>query len=218
MKVILAALVLMSFALQAEECADLSKCVEYVSKLTGKKYMYDKEFKGGLQTSSNMQINAENADVLFTSILEINGYGRVPTGVKDTYKIVALRDIRYETVPKISVDSQTAPTIVPNSDYFLMSYKFKNYKQNQMRETANSLRPFMSRYGRVIEIKQTGFLILQESSSKINQLYDLIKANDRELSKDEVVMMEKEEKRREMHEKNERKEEPKPAPMKAEKK
>lgn len=210
MKIILAALLLMSFALQAEECTDLGKCVEYVSKLTGKKYMYDKEFKGGLQTSSNMQITAENADMLFTSIMEINGYGRVPTGVKDTYKIVALRDIRYESIPMIKVDASTPPSITQNSDYYMMSYQFKNYKQNQLRSAANSLRPFMSRYARIIEVKATGTLIIQESAAKLLQDYEMMKANDRELTKAEVLIMEKEEKDQERREKHDRKEESKP--------
>jgi general secretion pathway protein D len=201
MKVILAALVLMSFALQAEECADLVKCTEFVSKLTGKKYMYDKEFKGGLQTTSNMQITAENAEVLFTSILEINGYGRVPTGVKDTYKIIALRDIRYEATPVINVDAQTPPSIPQNSDYYMMNYKFKHFNQNQLRATGNSIRPFMSRYARIIELKGTGSVSIQETAAKLLQQYEMVKAHDRELTKEEVMAMEKEEKKQMMREK-----------------
>lgn len=207
MKFFLIALCLLSFNLQAEECSDLKKCVESVSKLTGKKYMYDKEFKGGLQSSSNLEITAENAEVLFTSILEINGYGRVPTGVKDTYKIVALRDIRYEAVPMVSSDAQTAPAIPANSDYYLMNYKFTNYSQFQLRNSANSLRPYMSRFGRIIESKGTGVLTVHESGIKMHQIYEILKLQDRPYTKDEMIAFEKEEMKREERERNEAKNE-----------
>lgn len=205
MKIFLVTLMLMSFGAYANECVELVKCVEHVSKLTGKKYMYNKDFKGGLQVSPNMTITKENADTLFTRILEINGYARVPTTVPDTYTIIELRDIRYETLPTLTVDVQTPPTLTQNSDYYLMTYKFKFYDQGQLKETANSLRPFMSRFGRVIEFKGKGVLIIQENASKLNQLYEIIKGSDRELTKAEAKQMQDEEKKRELREKAEAK-------------
>jgi general secretion pathway protein D len=46
------------------------------------------------------------------------------------------------------------------------------------REVANSFRPFMSRYGRIIEIKQTNTVIVQETGTHINRLMKLIKFID----------------------------------------
>ncbi len=202
-------ILLTSFGARAQDCGDLLKCVELVSKLSGKKYIYDKDLKGSVLFSSNIQINAENADVLFTRILNINGYLRVPTAIKDTYSISSLKDIRYETLPTIMVDMQSAPSLPENDDYYLMTYKFKNYKNGQVREASNSLRPFMSRYGRVIELKTKGALVIQENASKLNQLFEIIKSNDRELSKAEIQMMKeqeiKNEKRRELENKVQKK-------------
>lgn len=178
-------LLLMSFTIHANECVELTKCIEHVSKLTGKKYIYDaRSIKGGLQASSNLEINAENADTLFTYILDLNEYARVPTAEKDTYIIVQARDIRYQPVPTINVDAQTPPKVVPNYDYYMMSYKYKHFKDGQTRMASNSLRPFMSRYARVIEVGDT--LTVQENSAKLAKAYEMIKSTDRELTKEEL--------------------------------
>ncbi|MGZ3787614.1 MAG: hypothetical protein ACXVLQ_03785 [Bacteriovorax sp.] len=186
--------ILFSLNAFANECIDLTKCVEHISKLTGKKYIYEESLKGGLQASSNFQITSENADTVFTSVLSANGYSRVPTNEKDTFKIVNSRDIRYETLPSINADKNTKLQVPNNDDYYMMFFKFKNYKHGQLRMTGNGLRPFMSRYGRIIE---TGDLLaVQEKASKLQLVYEIAKNNDRELSKDEILKWEIEEKER----------------------
>ena len=119
MKIFIMMLVMMSFNLQANECLELSKCIEHISKLTGKKYLYEGKLKGELQATTNLQIDSTNADTLFTYILNVNGYARVPTSEKDTYKIIEARDIRYSTTPAIHTDKSHAPNIVNNEDYLI---------------------------------------------------------------------------------------------------
>jgi hypothetical protein len=189
----------------ANECADLSKCVEFVSKLTGKKYLYEGKLKGELQTSSNLQMTSENADNLFTYILSVNGYARVPTIEKDTYKIVEARDIRYQTTPTIHVDKDSTLQVPNTEDYYFMIYKFKNYQHGQLRQVSNSLRPFMSRYGRIIETSD--LLSVQEVASKLSVALDFAKKFDRELSKEEIKKWEESEKERKDEKRKDREEE-----------
>ncbi|MBC7714666.1 MAG: hypothetical protein H7177_15075 [Rhizobacter sp.] len=187
MKIIFTLLLFLSFNVYANNCSDLNKCIEQVSKLTTKKYIYDpKEIKGGVKDTSNNQLNAENADTLFTYILSLNGYARVPTAEKDTFLIISARDIRYHMFPTLNVDSETPPSIIPNYDYYMMSFKFKHFNNGQLREAANSLRPFMSRYARVIELKGAGSITIQENAANLVRAYGLIKSFDRELSKEEI--------------------------------
>jgi len=113
-------------------------------------------------------------------------YARVPTAVKDTFLIISARDIRYHMFPTINVDSETPPALLPSYDYFMMSFKFKHYTNGQMREAANSLRPFMSRYARIIEFKGTGSVTIQEHATNLIKAYGLIKSFDRELTKEEI--------------------------------
>ena len=202
MKFLMTLLFITSFSLQANECLELGKCIEHISKLTGKKYLYDaREIKGGLQSSSNTEINSENADNLLTYILDLNGYARIPTIEKDTYIIINSRDLRYQSSPSIEVDSQTAPKIPANFDTYMMTFKFKNYDQGQLREASNSLRPFMSRYARVIESKGPGLLLIQENAAHLVRAYEIIKSFDRKLTKEEI----KDKKQREADYKQERK-------------
>lgn len=182
---ILSLLLVTSFVVEANECLELTKCIEYVSKLTGKKYIYDlKEVRGGLQSSTNFEINAANADTIFTYILDLNGYSRIPTAEKDTYTIISSRDIRYHALPMVKVDSTTPPKVIPNSDYYMMGYKFKHFKDGQLRMSANRLRPFMSRYARIIEEGDMAYV--QEIASKLDLVYEMLKNSDRELSKEET--------------------------------
>ena len=210
MKALLSWVLLVSFAattLYANECLDLVKCVESISKLTGKKYLYTaNDLKGGVQTTLNTQITAENADTLFTYILDLNGLTRIPVAESDTYMIVPSRDVRYQLLTSVNVDSKNGPKLANTADYYLMTYQFKYYSQNQMRAATNSLRPFMSRYARVVELKLPGILIVQEQASKFSKLYELIKAFDRELSKDELKTYKDEEKERLEDIKNEKRE------------
>lgn len=187
-------LILFSFnSFAANDCAELNKCVESVSKLTGKKYIYDGKLKGELKTSSNFELTAENADNLFSTILNLNGYSRVPTAVKDTFKIIESRDIRYESLPTVNADMKTTPVFPQTEDYILLAYKFTNSKQGQTREAANSSRVFMSRYGRIIEIGDT--VTLQEMASKMPQLLELIRRADRVYTKEEMAMKKEREER-----------------------
>lgn len=196
MKLIFSVLLLMSFAVKANECVELTKCIEHVSKLTNKKYIYDpRSIKGGLQTSSNVEITPENADTLFTYILDINEYARIPTAEKDTYMIVSARDIRYQALPTINVDAENPPKLAPNYDFYMMSYKYKHFKDGQLRMASNGLRPFMSRYARVIETGNT--ITIQENAAKLAKAFEMIKGSDRELTKEEIKSMkEKDEERK----------------------
>ena len=202
---ILSTFFFLPFQVVADECADLIKCVEVVSKLTKKKYLFNpKEVSGELKTSSNVDLSSDNADSLFTYILDLNGFARIPTAEKDTYTIVTTRDLRYQALPMINVDSTNPPKIPLNYDYYLMQFKFQHFQYGQMRGAANSLRPFMSRYGRLIEIKETGLMVIQENGKKLIQFHDLIKKFDREYTKEEIEEYQSHMKRVEEEERMER--------------
>lgn len=178
----------LSFNSYANDCVDLAKCTEHVSKLTGKKYLYDGSLKGDFKASTNLKFTADNADTLFSYVLNLAGYSRVPTVEKDTYKIVASRDIRYETLPLLSASLTETPAIPKNEDYYSLTYTLTHFKDGQSREIANSLRPFMSRYGRIIELYGASTITIMETASKLPQLLEIIKRSDRVLTKEEIAL------------------------------
>ncbi len=144
---------------------DLTKQMQ---KLTGLNLILDKDIKGKISISSPTPITIGDAWKAYLQALSINGYSLVKTGAY--YTIVNNRDIRY------SPTTMYTGSYSPNTENYVMQIIPLKYVNS--REVANSFRPFMSRYGRIIEIKQTNTVIVQETGTHINRLMKLIKFID----------------------------------------
>lgn len=144
---------------------DLTK---HMQKLTGLNLILDKDIKGKISISSPTPITIGDAWKAYLQALSINGYSLVKSGA--FYTIVNNRDIRY------SPTTMYTGTYTPNTENYVM--QIIPLKHVNSREVANSFRPFMSRYGRIIEIKQTNTVIVQETGTHINRLMKLIKFID----------------------------------------
>jgi general secretion pathway protein D len=198
---------LLTFNAYSYSCPDINSCVETLGKMSGKKYIFAEKIKGFVETTSNLEINADNADTFLTEILHLNGYSRVQTDNKDVYLIINSRDIRYYPHFSYVADKSSTPNFLKNWDYAQLVYKFKNHLQGQSREAANSLRPFMSRYGRIVELVGSGEVIIHELNITLPILLDIIKHADRELSKEEMKKFEENEKIRREERKEDKREE-----------
>lgn len=157
--------VVTSFDFPNVSILDLTK---HMQKLTGLNLILDKDIKGKISISSPTPITMGDAWKAYLQALSINGYSLVKTGA--FYTIVNNRDIRY------SPTTMYTGTYTPNTENYVM--QIIPLKHVNSREVANSFRPFMSRYGRIIEIKQTNTVIVQETGTHINRLMKLIKFID----------------------------------------
>jgi len=160
-------------------CKGLADCVQRVSKLTGKKYFYGKDLKGDVKSTTNFELNMKNADTFISMALNENGYTRVPLVEKNSFRIIHARDIRYTPVP-IFIAGETV--IPENDDYIMMTVNLKFVNST---EVTRSFRPFMSRYGRIIDIKQKNRIIVQDTGKNAKRLLHLIKTLDIPLSSKE---------------------------------
>jgi len=154
-----------SFDFKDVSILDLTK---HMQKLTGLNLILDKDVKGKISISSPTAITMGDAWKAYLQALSINGYSLVKTGAY--YTIVNNRDIRY------SPTTMYTGTYTPNTENYVMQIIPLKYVNS--REVANSFRPFMSRYGRIIEIKQTNTVIVQETGTHITRLLKLIKFID----------------------------------------
>ncbi len=173
-----------------DTCITLESCVSLVSKITDKKYVYDEKLKGQVYTSKNFLINSKNADQFISNTLNHNGYTRIASNEAD-YRIISARDVRYNALPiyKANLD------LIPNhSDYIMVSYKLKHGLRST--EITRSFRPFMSRYGRIIDVKSSGTIIMQDTATNIKRLLKLVKDLDVKPSSDEEDNREKYNERR----------------------
>ena len=157
--------VVTSFDFPNVSILDLTK---HMQKLTGLNLILDKDIKGKISISSPTAITIGDAWKAYLQALSINGYSLVKSGA--FYTIVNNRDIRY------SPTTMYTGTYTPNTENYVMQIIPLKYVNS--REVSNSFRPFMSRYGRIIEIKQTNPVIVQETGTHINRLMKLIKFID----------------------------------------
>ena len=180
------------FSLQtfsAPFCQKLFECVPRVSKLTGKKYIYDsKGLKGAIDITENYKIDKNNADEFISLALNKNGYTRVP--IEGGYEIVQTRDIRYTPTPMIDADKQEIPA---THDYIMATFALKGIKSTEL---TRSFRPFMTRYGRLIDIKHSNQIIVQDTGYNVKRLLKIARSMDFEPTEDQLKEMKKREKER----------------------
>ena len=158
--------VVTSFDFPDTSLEDLTK---YMQKLSGINLILDsKGLKGKVSIIAPSAITVGDAWRAYITALEMNGYTLVKSG--SFYKIVTTRDIRY-TPTKIYTGNFTPDT----DNYVMRIIPLKNINST---EVTRSFRPFMSRYGRLIDIKQTNTIIVQDTGSNINRLVRLIKFID----------------------------------------
>lgn len=157
--------VVTSFDFPNASLVDLTK---HMQKLTGINLIIDKDIKGTVSITAPTAITVGDAWKAYLTALNLNGYTLVKSGA--FYKIVQARDIRY-TSTKIYTGNYTPET----ENYAMRIIPLKNINSS---EVTRSFRPFMSRYGRIIEIRQTNTIIVQDTGSHINRLARLIKFID----------------------------------------
>lgn len=166
-----------------KECSTLDLCINAISKLTGDMYFHGGKIKGKITATDNLEITKENAVNFLTNILNVNGYTRIPSSGKNTYKIIITRDVRYSSIPQITAGYNKVPKLPNTHDYYMMTYKLKYANTTEL---TRSFRPFMSRYGRLIDMKEQNILIVQDTAINISRLYKLIKEIDIKPSKEDL--------------------------------
>lgn len=154
-----------SFDFPDVSIVDLTKKMQ---EMTGINLIVDKDIKGKISISTQTPITIGDAWKAYLQALSINGYSLVKSGA--FYTIVNNRDIRYSPT-KMYTGNYT-----PDTESYVMQIIPLKYVSS--REITNSFRPFMSRYGRILEIRQTNTIIIQETGTHINRLMKLIKSID----------------------------------------
>lgn len=188
LKFFILALLPLNLAFAKTSNEDLKTLVNKVSEITGIKYIYPSELKGGIGLSENYELNKENADKSLSYILHENGYTRLPHE-KGVMKIVSSRDIRYHATDLVSADRNQVPEIPNNHDYYMMEFQMDNTGLTS--EITRSLRPFMSRYGRIIDVKHANKLIVQDTGINLLRMHGLIASMDKKLTKQQQEQWEK---------------------------
>lgn len=161
-------------------CHNVVSCVELVSKLTGVNYSSSAELKGKVWSSKSFKLTKENADAYLSEVLHDHGYTRVKVD-NSRYRIVEARDIRYTPTIMFNGNTEKVPM---SDDYVMVSYKLKD--GGITTEVTRAFRPFMSRYGRIIDMKPQGTIVLQDTGRNVNRMMKLLSKIDKTPTKEEL--------------------------------
>ena len=148
--------------------ADIMDLTKHMQKLTGINLILDKDVKGKVSIVAPSPITVGDAWKAYLTALNMNGYSIVKAGA--FYKVINNRDIRY-TPTKIYTGAYT-----PDTDNYVM--RVIPLKNISAAELSRQFRPFLTRYGRMIDIKQTNTIIISDTGSNINRMVKMIKFLD----------------------------------------
>lgn len=147
---------------------DIMEITRHMQKLTGINLILDKDVKGKVSISAPTPITVGDAWKAYLAALNMANFSLIKTGA--FYKIINARDIRY-TPTKIYTGNYT-----PDTENYVM--RVISLKHVSAAEIARNFRPFMSRYGRIIDIKQTNTIIIADTGTNINRLAKMVKFLD----------------------------------------
>lgn len=164
----------------AEKCPDIATCAKVVGVLLGQKYLFDADVKGKVEATSNLELTQENAENLFTGMLNINGFSRVPSGVENTYQILRQRDARDQAIPTVSASQKETPQLPNNWDLYTLKYQATH--PDSVENIARTSRSFMPANARVIPVEVSGTLLITDTAINLKKLYGIIKDLDRKPS------------------------------------
>lgn len=147
---------------------DIMEITREIQELTGINLILDKDVKGKVSISFSTPITVGDFWKAYLTSLDMAGFTLVKSGA--FYKVINTRDVRYSPT-KIYTGSYT-----PETDAHVM--KVMALKHVDAAEISRNFRPFMSRYGRIIDLKQTNTIIISDTGTNINRLEKLIKFLD----------------------------------------
>lgn len=175
-------------------CNNLSECIKSYSSLANEEYVTPKKLKGdGFEF--NVTGDLKKIDTSLSFLLNQHGHTRIKQPTGNYTVIIPSRDVRYTPTPLI--DAKDIKAVPHNYDYVMIKYKLRNKFLGK--DITRSLRPFMSRYGRIIINQPPGIITLQETGINAHRLVSLVQEYDIELSKKEIEELKKEQSKERMH-------------------
>ncbi|MBW2029779.1 MAG: type II secretion system secretin GspD [Deltaproteobacteria bacterium] len=148
---------------------DLRIFIKFISELTGKNFVVDRNVKGKVTIISPTKISVKEAYKVFESVLEVHGFTTVPAG--DIIKIVpavAARSKNIETRLRkmaISPEDKVVTQVIP----------LRYADPDQLRKV---LAPLISKTSIIVSYPPTGMLIVTDVLSNIKRLLRIVEAVD----------------------------------------
>ena len=166
---------------EAATCTDLKTCAKVMFDLTEQRYIWGagaESVKFG--AAPDVDLTKENADVLFTALLDQSGYARLPVGDGKTYRIVRGAELKEIEQPLIEASATQVPTFGKTWDWVTMRYKLKSADLANYIERAYRLH--LPREARMQADENTGTILITGANPVVRQMYQTLKAADQPMS------------------------------------
>ena len=159
---------------------DINLFIKYISELTQKNFIVDRDVKGKVTIISPTRISEEDAYRVFESVLEVHGFAAVPSG--SVIKIVPSAVARSKNIATFrsgemsSGDDRVVTQII--------SLKYANAE-----EVKNLLTPLVSKNSVLISHASSSMLILTDFQSNISRLLEIVRAVDVPSDAEEMIII-----------------------------
>lgn len=163
-----------------EKCPDLATCARVVGAMLGQKYVFDASLQGKTLATPNVELTKDNAELLFTNALHMEGYSRVPLGQPGSFQIMRQRDARDSAIPLVKAD-KTHPPELPQS-WDMMTLLYRASHPEVVDQIARLSRSFMPANARIIPSELSGTLLVTDSAPNLKKLYEIIQQDDQKPS------------------------------------
>lgn len=141
--------------------------VKDYSKIKGYTLLLDSSLKGDMSIYGPKSFKENELDLFVSSVLNQMNYTILITENIKQLEVISARDIRYRG-GEVITDINKVPM-----DYYFYQYVMR-LKYVNANEVSRNLRPFVSRYGRVIDEKNANTIILADTGINIHRLQKLL--------------------------------------------
>lgn len=148
---------------------DINLFIKYISELTQKNFIVDREVKGKITIFSPTRISEKEAYQVFESVLEVHGFTAIPSG--SVIKIVPSAQARSKNIDTVRGEHET-------STEDRMITQIISLKHADADEIKKMLTPLVSKTSVMIAQANSSMLVITDFQSNISRLLDIIRAVD----------------------------------------
>ena len=144
---------------------DISVLVKFISEITGRNFIIDEKVRGKVTIISPGKISADEAYLVFQSVLQVKGFTTVPSGA--VIKIVSTKEAKSSTLETVLAGRTPAAT----DEYITRLLPMKYVDANNM---VAVLQPLVSADGLLAAYPATNTLIIIDTAAQTDRLSKIL--------------------------------------------
>jgi len=148
---------------------DITTIVDFISRLTGKNFVYDDRLKGKVTIVAPSKMTLDEAFDLFTSVLQLKGYAVVFTG--SVYKIIPSGEVKQGPIGVLTEKGEFRA----NETYIAQLIPLAHV---QAKDVVPLLQPLISKEGYISAFGKGNSLLVTDSTLNIEKILNIVKLLD----------------------------------------